>query len=64
MNTKTKNKPKKETIEILMEGKGGELHFLPMEATSKNIDELMKKTPNSLIKHNLQKQKKKFQTEK
>lgn len=55
----TEENPKKEkpvTVEVLMEGPNGELYFQPVEATPEHLEELIKATTNSMIKHNLQKQ--------
>ena len=54
--TQTKKKEKPVTIEVLMEGPGGELYFQPVEATPEHLEELKKATTNSMIKHNLDKQ--------
>lgn len=55
---------KKITIEVLMEGPNGELYFQPIEAAPDHLEELIKATTNSMIKHNLQKQLEKLQKEK
>jgi hypothetical protein len=60
---KEKNDSKSIIIEVLIEGPGGELLFQPIEATPKNFEELLKTTRNSMIQHNLKKQKKKFEKE-
>jgi hypothetical protein len=57
-------KEKPIVIEVLMEGPSGELYFQPIEATPENLQELIKATTNSVIKHNLQKQLEKLQKEK
>ncbi len=49
-------KEKPLTIEVLVEGPGGELFFQSVEATPEHLEELLKTTKNSVIKHNLQKQ--------
>lgn len=59
-NGKKKDKPV--VIEVLMEGPGGELYFQPVEATPEHLEELIKATQNSMIKHNLEKQLKKLLT--
>ena len=57
-NTETKEKKPQTpvTIEVLMEGPGGELYFQPGQATPDHLEELIAATTNSLIKHNLEKQ--------
>ncbi|MDP2667083.1 MAG: hypothetical protein Q8P05_06310 [Candidatus Diapherotrites archaeon] len=52
----SKKKEKPVTIEVLMEGPGGELYFQPVEATPDHLEDLIKATTNSMIKHNLAKQ--------
>ncbi len=57
-NTEIKEKKKETpiTIEVLMEGPGGELYFQPVQATPDHLEELIAATKNTLIKHNLEKQ--------
>jgi hypothetical protein len=56
-------KEKPIVIEVLMEGPNGELYFQPIEATPEHLEELIKATTNSMIKHNLEKQLKKMREE-
>ncbi len=59
--TQSEKTPKKKvTIEVLMEGTGGELYFKPIEADSEHLEELIAATKNSMIKHNLEGQLKKL----
>ncbi|MFH0969966.1 MAG: hypothetical protein V1776_00700 [Candidatus Diapherotrites archaeon] len=53
---KANQKEKPIIVEILTEGPGGELYFQPIEATPEKLEELIEKTKNSMIKHNLEKQ--------
>lgn len=46
---------KKITIEVLMEGPGGELVFQPLEMTKEEIKEYAKKQTNPVLKHNVEK---------
>ncbi len=52
------------TIEVLMEGPGGELYFQPIEADPEHLEELIAATKNSMIKHNLEKQLEKLKNKK
>ncbi len=63
MESESPKKDKPVTIEVLMEGPNGELYFQPIEATPEHLEELIKATTNSMIKHNLQKQLEKLQKE-
>ncbi|MBI4043897.1 MAG: hypothetical protein HY393_03785 [Candidatus Diapherotrites archaeon] len=51
-----KKKEEPVTIDVLMEGPGGELYFQPVQATPEHLEELIKATKNSVIKHNLEKE--------
>lgn len=64
METESPKKDKPVIIEVLMEGPNGELYFQPIEATPEHLEELIKATTNSMIKHNLEKQLEKLQKEK
>lgn len=46
---------KKHSIEMLMEGKGGELVFQPIEATTKDLRKLVEAAKNPVIRHNMHK---------
>lgn len=54
--SETATEKKKVTIEVLMEGPGGELYFQPVEADPDHLEELIAATKNNMIKHNLEKQ--------
>ncbi len=57
-------KKKTVTIEVLMEGPGGELYFQAVEADPEHLEELIAATKNNMIKHNLEKQLEKLKKEK
>ena len=64
MNEILSQKKKTVTIEVLMEGPGGELYFQPVEADVDHLEELIAATKNSVIKHNLEKQLERLKKEK
>jgi hypothetical protein len=51
---------KKPTIEVLMEGPGGELYFQPIEADISRLEQLIANTKDSMVRHNLEEQLKKM----
>lgn len=44
---------RKITIDVLVEGRGGELVFRPVQASKDDLRELLEATKNSVIKHNV-----------
>ena len=48
-------KKKKATIEVLMEGVGGDLVFQPIQASSNDLKQLIAATKNPVIKENIRK---------
>ena len=49
-------KKQKVTIDVLMEGHGGELIFQPVEFHRKELEQFARKQGNPVIRHNLEKE--------
>jgi len=47
---------RKITIEVLLTGRAGELVFVPITGTKKEIVELLGKEKNEIIKHSIEKE--------
>ncbi len=49
----SEGKGRKHTIDVLMEGPGGELVFTPIKASKDDLRELVQASKNPVLSHNL-----------